>query len=117
MKAIHNYRLEDETFEEQFAARRHNPAQVLVVGDRRFSLGAGTSDDIHAFEHEQYIYVVSMNTGLDYVGLQIFAPDDSDAGEIFLQGEWEYREILGPRGLDLSPRTIANRLQEYCYSD
>lgn len=119
------YKLEEETYEEQRISGRYNPATILVYRGKRCSLACGDSDDVEAFidgkGKEARIYVVSLNTRLDYVGLQVFDPTDIDdnkhcaeIGSVFCQGQEHYEECLGKRGLDLHPRTIAKYLEQYC---
>lgn len=113
------YSLVKETWEEQRAAGRHNPATVLVYRRRRFTLAAGDSDDINAFIHGKgssaTMYVVSTNNRLGYVGLQVFNLTGEETNSLFFQNEEDITDVLGKRGLDYTPRTIAKILGNYCY--
>lgn len=64
--------IEEETYEEQSAARRYNPAQVAIYKGVRFSLSCGTSDDIYFYATSDRFYCVSINKRHDYTGLQEF---------------------------------------------
>jgi hypothetical protein len=78
------------------------------------------------------IYVLSVNRGLGYAGLAVYDlssvrheyEDRSDApyayylalnpdGDVFLQTDWEIRDILGARGVDQSPASIVRKLIPY----
>jgi hypothetical protein len=119
MRKYNNYKFRRETYEKQSKARRFNPATELVTPKGVFTLGCGESDAVHVFTENSLLYVVSLNTRYDYVGLEIFNPkDDIDScnalNEIFLQGCEQIEDILGKRGLDLLPINIAKRLAQYC---
>lgn len=109
--------IEEETYEEQSAARRYNPAQVAIYKGVRFSLSCGTSDDIYFYATSDRFYCVSINKRHDYTGLQEFFISGEyagqEAGEMFLQSEDEIESVLGKKGLDYSPRTIAKKLSVY----
>jgi hypothetical protein len=110
---------EEETYEEQLAARRYHPATVLLWGDLRLTLSCGTSDYVQCFIDETTIYVVSINNGLGYAALQTFYAKGEHAGEengsVFCSDSQDIHEMLGPRGIDYSMHTIAKRLAEYIY--
>lgn len=110
-------KFEDETIDEQRAAQRYNPATVAIYKGVRFTLDAGSNDDISCFTNADQLLVTSVNTSLGYVGLQVFHLTGDYAGQedgsIFLQNDSEIREILGRKGLDYSARTIAKTLEQY----
>ena len=111
-----DFTLEHENWEEQRDARRCNPALVLLFRDRtgnhRATISAGDSDYVHCFREGSLTYVLSINPGLGYAGLEVFE-GAQQVGNTFLQVDYEIAEILGPRGLDLEPITIAKRLADY----
>jgi hypothetical protein len=116
MRTIHEYDIVNETDEEQRAAGRYNPGLVLKINGRRLPISAGYKDDIHIFDEHGIIFVLSINRGLDYVGVEAFEIDhDTPFGEVFLDCDHQIADVLGPRGLDLEPITMAKRLAEYCY--
>jgi len=85
-------------------------------------LGAGSSDSISVFLRGDLLYVVNVNHGLQYAGLQVFdlvnyGMDGCPIGEVFLQTDYEIAGVLGPRGTDLSPRTIAKRLEAHALQE
>lgn len=124
MRTFHDYRLVSESFESQCKARRYNPATVLRMKHkgvkRRFVLGCGSNDNVTVLREGDLLFVVSVNHGLEYAGLEVFdlgeVPDEDQHGPMgiaFLQADYEIAEILGPRGVDLTPITIAKRLADY----
>lgn len=120
MRTITNWRVRSEPYAWQRQAGRYNPGRQLIIKEKGYRrivpIGAGSSDDVEVFRDGDLYYVVSMNAAYDYAGLETFPADPlahQAGGEIFLQADHEIREILGPRGLQLTPRTIARRLAEY----
>jgi len=109
----------EESLESQAKARRYNPAMVATFRYRHknheITLDAGTSDRIRFFHEDQFFIVLSANWRLDYVGIQVYDMDNQwETAKAFFQGEEQYKELLGPKGLDLSDVTIASRLFSYC---
>ena len=94
-------------------AGRYNPALVIGFRDRTGShshtLSAGYDDDLHVCREGTETFVLSINTSLGYVGLQIMA-GDTEVGDIFLQ-DGQFEEILGH--LSYAPFTIIRRLRNY----
>jgi len=107
-----------ESLDSQSAARRENPAKVIKLTlsgiTRRHVLPVGDSDDFDLYDDGTgRIYCVSINRAMDYCGVQAYDAQDQEPSaelSIFHQGQEWYAETLGPRGLDLSDRTIARRL-------
>ena len=113
MKKITNYQINKELFEAMRKAQRYNPALEIRFRDKSgqhtHTLSAGYDDDLYVYREASETYVLSLNTRLGYVGLQVF--DGSDvAGEIFLQ-DGQVEETIGH--LDYAPYTFIRRLREY----
>lgn len=109
-----------ESPESQRNAGRYNPASVIkpiIKGvKRRHVLPCGDSDRVSFWLEGETVYCLSISHRLGYCGLTAYAPEDqerNESTEVFCQSEEQYTELLGPRGLDLSERTIANRLANY----
>lgn len=115
------FKTEQETYEEQRQAGRYNPGLVLIYTDtnrrkQRVPLSAGYEDYIYVYREGEEIFALSLNHRLGYVGLEVFSGDPAEhVGEIFLQNDWEIEDVLGRKGLDLSPPTIVRRLAQYLY--
>ena len=78
---------------------------------------------------EGIFYVMSIDRLYEYVGMAVFhlvttddwisgADYDPEAlyepvGEVFLQNEWNIKQMIGPKGLDYADITIAKRLGHY----
>lgn len=104
-----------ESFAEQCAAGRYNPARTVEAGKVRFAISAGAGDSVEVFKEDGRFCVVTLNWRLGYVGLEIFDSSGARVGDVFLQSDEQVAESLGPGGLDLRASTIARRLAEYVY--
>lgn len=120
-----------ECYSRQHEAGRYNPGRVALFNRNRFrciaELPHGSRDDCHLFVDGSTLYALSINRGLGYCGLTAFdlASREKDKhgprwlvpelGEVFLQADHEIESVLGKRGLDLAPITIAKILAEYCH--
>lgn len=110
MKKLKQYEVSWETPDEMIAAGRVNPGLEITfrLGRVRYKykISAGNADYIHIYREGSQIFVLSVNDRLGYVGLEVFAGNDS-AGDIFLQGD-QVQETLGRN--NLSPPTMIRRL-------
>ena len=110
------YTLSSETTEEQFAAKRHNPATVCQFRDHtgihRVVLGSGDNDYINMYREGGLTFIVNRNYQLGYVGMNVFEGDDC-IGDIFLQSTEKVDELLGRGGIDKSGWWIAKTLADY----
>jgi hypothetical protein len=93
MKRASNYRIEKESLERQKQGRRYNPGVELHVGSKWWPLPCGYADDITVFEEQGGYYVLSMHSGLGYVGLT-WCDDRACCGKdepdnVFVQSEPE----------------------------
>jgi len=88
-----------------------NAGSVLMYGTTAIPLGAGRSDRIHVFKESTVLYVLSTNSKLGYLGLEIF---DASSGEeyeqILLRYEWELEEYLWDDWEQMEPVAIVKRL-------
>ena len=107
-----------------------DPTVILVKpkgmkNEVRLLPGSGSSDNTTVFQVDDYLYVLNTNTRHDYAGLRVYMIDPEgarygegeavEAGEMFLQGDEQLKEVLGKRGLDLTERTIAKYMSRYIY--
>ncbi len=76
-----------------------------------YRLSAGTRDNLHVFESGVVLYVLTINTSLDYLGLDAYVPNEQDpVDSIFLQGDWAIRECLEEDWRSLSLVDLVTRL-------
>jgi hypothetical protein len=104
----HEYDIERETLEEQNAAGRYHPAQVVIWKGHRHTLGAGSADDLDLFEEGGRLIVTACNQYLGYTGAQIFE-DGAEVAETFVEDYQEQGEYL----LNLTPIWRAKRLANW----
>jgi hypothetical protein len=114
----------------------YNPHRNLLVSFRRrtreLEFGAGTNDDEYLWRDGHFVYVLSVNTRMPYVGLAVYdlhgEPTKVDQGlsqdleaysaitpasEVFLQVDHEQEDILGRDWTRLAPATLLRRLMPY----
>ena len=129
MKQVHSKWFQ-ESYHSQREKGRYNPATVVKVdvpgkGQCKAVIGAGTSDDVTLWLEGSCLYVIAVNRGLDYCGVERHDFADGTRSDyadllppasLFFSGEENYRDVLGKRGFDLADRTIAKRLIE-CLND
>jgi hypothetical protein len=107
-------KFELESYAEQREAKRYNPAWQAVWKHKgkevRGTLSAGNSDDLYFWHDKRYVFCVSVNTRLDYAGMQVFErKTGNEIGEVFAQNDWELKEMLGSKGVDYDPATMRRR--------
>ncbi len=118
---------------QRFTRGHENPHHNIVIWYRRRKIelehGAGSSDQIKVYREGCRVYVISIDTRHDSVGLDYFDlqtdPEPLDtyydgivqtlrsSGEVFCDGDERVIEHLGKRGLDLAPHSMVRRLSEY----
>jgi hypothetical protein len=101
------YEIERETYEEQNAAGRYHPADVITWQGQRYTIGAGRADDVDLFTEGGALYVLARHWGLCYAGLQVFR-DGEEIANVFTDLE----ETAGPLN-DLTAINAAKRLANY----
>lgn len=122
-------------FVRRFYPRHHNFHHNIKVKVGRqwieLDSGTGSDDDVSVYRENFVVYVLAVNHGLPYVGLDIYDLDnrleeqrDDGSGEpetilvlrpvpgweAFLQGSEQVEDALGKRGTDLAPTTMIRRL-------
>lgn len=112
MHRINRFSISKESFENMLHAKRFNPRLVISFGDRSgqhtHKLSAGYGDVLDVYREGTETYVLSSNSMLGYVGLEILEGPDK-TGEIFL-GAHEVKDVLGRD--DMASCTIIKRLRE-----
>ena len=113
MRQIHNYNVSKESFDDMVKANRFNPCLEITFRDKSGEhinkIGAGYDDVIHIYREYTEIYLLSLNPGLGYVGLEVFE-GSKKVGRIFLQGD-QVKEVLGK--VNLAPFNIIKKLREH----
>jgi len=116
MQQILNPTIRLMTPEEVRTTQLINAGSVLMYGSAAIPLGAGRGDRIQLFKESTVLYVLSQNSKLGYMGLEIF---DSSSGEefeqIFLQYPWELEEYLGSDWQEMEPVAIIRKLVSYIF--
>ena len=75
-------------------------------------LQAGTSDDVEVYREEGSFHVLTLNSGLGYLGLEVFQEGTLEAqGEVFIQNSDELQMSKDP--FEYSPHYLIRTLQEY----
>ncbi len=116
MRKVTNYIITKESFEDMCKAQRFNPCVEITFRDKSGphtrKLSAGHSDDLHVFRENGHTFILTNNTFLGYVGLEVFNGGER-IGELFL----EYHQVIEFFGrCGLAPHTIIKRLKDYVYS-
>jgi hypothetical protein len=87
---------------------------VLEHNGNNYHLEGGTKDIIHVFSQSICLYVLTINKGLGYVGLNAYmTPEPDPINSIFLQTQRDITDALGKKWETLSPETITSRLINY----
>jgi hypothetical protein len=102
------------TWDETFNKNQMNRGLILEYEGRRYFLNAGTSDKVHVFTRSIYLFVLTINRSLGYMGLDAYVPlEDEPINSIFLHSEYQMKEYLGKNWNRMTPDTLASRLTEY----
>jgi hypothetical protein len=87
---------------------------ILEHQGKPFNLNAGTRDSIHIFSKSTFLYVLTINRLLGYIGLDAYYPAEEDPiNTIFLHSDYQISDALGSKWKLMTPRTIANRLTDF----
>jgi len=102
------------TYEEAGEAGLHSRGLILEYQGMSYRLNAGTSDIITVFTRSVALYVLTVNSGLGYIGLDAYMPDEPDPiNTVFMHSELDVTDVLGARWRQLSAKTIALKLTDY----
>ena len=113
MRRIHNYRISKEDFWEMLHAKRFNPCLEIIFRDKSgqhtHKLSAGYGDELDVYREGPETYVLSTNSSLGYIGLEILEGADK-IGSIFLEAH-QVKDVLERD--NLAPFNAIKRLREY----
>jgi hypothetical protein len=98
------------TFEEDRDFSDFHQGLMMEHNCVSYRLTAGTKDNLHILESGPVLYVLTLNTSLGYIGLDVYMPNEEEAiDNIFLQGE-ATSEMLGNGWKSLSLIQLVTRL-------
>jgi len=104
------------TFEEADQAGLYERGFILEHQCHSYQLNAGTSDIIHPFTRSVVLFVLTINRGLGYIGLDAYMPMEPEPiNTIFLHSEQAIVGALGPKWTSMKPVSIATKLIDYLY--
>jgi len=113
MRKIKNYRINKESIEDMSQANRFNPCLQITFRDRSgqhtHKLSAGYDDDLDLYREGPETYVLTTNSRMGYIGLEVFEGADK-TGEIFVE-EHQAIETIGRQ--NLAPFNAIKRLREH----
>lgn len=113
MRRIRNYSIGKESTEDMIQAKRFNPCLEITFRDRSgqhtHKLLAGYDDDLDVYREGPETHVLTTNSRLGYIGLEVFEGPDK-TGEIFVE-EHQVIETLGRE--DLPPFNAMKRLRDH----
>lgn len=102
------------TIQEANSAGLHSRGLVMEHRGKSFNLNAGTSDTVHVFASSIFLYVLTINRPLGYIGLDAYYPSEEDPiNTVFLHSDYQFTETLGSKWNQMSPRKMALRLTQY----
>lgn len=102
------------TFQEVFEPGLKPGELIFEHNSNSYCLNAGLSDTIHIFTKSIYLYVLTINKPLGYIGLDLYFPSEEDPiNSIFLHSDYQITDALGPKWMKLTPGTIASRLIDH----
>lgn len=103
------------------AGQYYNNPQMITfrLRGREYNtvIGAGSNDDtsLWRLQGDAYVYLLSYNTGMGYVGLTEYWLSDEDVlehNEVFLDNDQGIQDALGPSGLELPETLMVRRLMD-----
>jgi len=113
MRRITNYSIKKESTEDMIKAGRFNPGLEITFRDRSglhtHKLSAGYGDDLDVYRDDLDTFVLSTNSRLGYVGLEVFESAEK-TGAIFLEAH-QVKNVLGRD--DLAPFNAIKRMREH----
>jgi hypothetical protein len=108
------YQLGWETFEQMMAAKRYNKSRILIVGNKTAPINAGNEDKVFVYTNDVHICVLSVNTKIGYVGLDIFDMKLNMQFDIFVnQDTYLYLETIADIGIDGDEDALIIRLYSF----
>ena len=102
------------TYQESIETGLQITALILEYNGNNYHLQGGTKDTIYVFTESLGIYVLTINRGLGYIGLNAYMTSEPDPiNSIFLHYCQEIKETLGAKWEGMKPVAIVHRLINY----
>lgn len=102
------------TPEERSKYQLQNFGMAMEHKGQTYRLSSGHWDNIHVFTSGATIYVLTVNTRLDYMALDAYIGSETDPiATVFMQYEWELEGYLGKKWKSLAPATSATKLIDH----
>ena len=99
------------TFEEACEFGYYHQGLMLEHNCVSYRLSAGTTNNLHIFRSEVVLYVLTINTAMDYIGFDAYMGKEEDPiDSIFLQGDWAISECVGNDWRSLTLIDLTSRL-------
>src|SRR2546426_3512281 len=108
MRRVKNYELETMPFDPPVITYRDRKGIHTV----EVETGGLSNVEIEVFREREYTYILSWDPRFPYVGIERFLGHEPQ-GNLFLGKREPIENLLGKRGLDLSPMTMAKMLAQY----
>lgn len=91
-------------------------ALILQHQSNNYHLHGCTSDIIHVYTQGLGIYVLTINKGLGYIGMNSYmAPEPDAINSVFLRSNQEIAETLGGNWERMTPKVIVQKLIDCLY--
>ncbi len=91
-------------------------ALILNHNGNNFHFHGSTGDSIFVFTESIGIYVLAINKGLGYMGLNSYMSPESDPiNSLFLHNNQEISEHLGSKWENMKAETVVKKLIQYLY--
>ncbi len=108
MRRVKNYEAEYSRFDSPIITYRDKTGNHTV----EINAGGLWNVDVEVFREKEYTFVLSSNQRHPYVGIEKFLGHEPK-GNFSVITLAAIEDVLGPKGLKLSPMTMAKRLSEY----
>lgn len=112
--------LKEKGFDYNIYQHYCNAPMTIELDEKHQIIGTGLSDDIDLFQDDKYLYLLSRNYNLDYIGLEVFEIESmNQCGHVFIQDDGGLEalgEILSIPANDVLreyPEKLIDALDEY----
>jgi len=104
------------TYQESIETGLQIRTLILEHNGNNYHLHGGTRDTIHVFTESIGIYVLTVNKGLGYMGLNSYMiPECDPINSLFMHNHHEITEYLGNKWEQMKAETIVKKLIQYLF--